>query len=326
MFAVNSRKQVVVCVLSIFMITFRAFTPSTVFVQAKQVPIPATRTETQHVELGESIPAMEQASDTSVGAVKNQQTTTAESASPIIFIENVGQFDPRADFQAQANGVTTYFSEDAIWYTLLEPPSNDPNDDPHNAALDRLVEENQKPRKGVNLKVSLVGSNPRPTIEPFNKVATSFSYFTGSDISNWQTDVPVWGGIRYVDIYPGMNLQITSEQNRLLWQFVVTDASRFYDQNNQVVQQGIRIKIAGHQRLQTRNDTLDIATDVGTLSLPIIRVNDVELLPEVDKNGELIIQIPAQTSKSLGTFKTVSYIIPTNTELNLLPFGLHLDK
>jgi len=267
------------------------------------------------------MPSLEQASDASVGTVRGQQTTTAESVSSIFFIENVGQFDLRARFQAQYNGATTYFSEDAIWFTLLEPPARGKNENRYSAILDGLAAEQQKPRKGVHLKVNLIGSNPHPTIESFNRIATNFSYFTGNDPSNWQTDVPAWDGIRYVDVYPGMDLEITSEQSRLVWQFLVTDASRFYDKSNQAVQQGIRIKIAGHQRLQAQNNTLDIATDVGTLSLPIIRVNGTELLPDVDANGDLIIPTPAQTSTSLGIFRTVSYTMPTNAELNLPHVG-----
>ncbi|HKY53169.1 MAG TPA: SBBP repeat-containing protein, partial [Anaerolineales bacterium] len=132
------------------------------------------------------------------------------------------------------------------------------------------------------------------------------------------SQVPVWGGIRYVDIYPGMDLEITSEQDHLVWEFLVTDASRFYDKNNQVAQQGIRIKIAGHQELQVQNNALDIATDVGTLALPVIRLDGAEQTLQIDPNGEIIVPLPNQISQSPNLFRSVNYIIPKETHQNEL--------
>gem|GEM_PF-2081584 len=295
---------------------------SAIVVEAKQEKAPLISPNLQDVlPENRTVSTNAPPSNNTGNAVENQKTANSDFGTSTVFIENIGQFDPRARFQTQANGANVYFSENAVWFTLLEPPTKGPNADYLSAAIrDGIAAEQQKPRKGVNLKVNLIGSNPHPTIESFNRVATSFSYFTGNNPANWQTDVPVWDGIRYVDVYPGMDLEITSEQSRLVWQFLVTDTSRFYDKSNQVVQQGIRIKIAGHQRLQAQNNTHDIATDVGTLPLPIIRVNGTELLPDVDANGDLIIPTPAQTSTSLGIYKTVSYTIPTSKELNLLSF------
>ena len=43
-------------------------------------------------------------------------------------------------------------------------------------------------------------------IEPFGAVDTTVSYFLGNDPDQWRPDVPVWGGVRYVDLYPGVDL------------------------------------------------------------------------------------------------------------------------
>ncbi len=43
-------------------------------------------------------------------------------------------------------------------------------------------------------------------IEPFGAVDTTVSYFLGNDPAQWRPDVPVWGGVRYVDLYPGVDL------------------------------------------------------------------------------------------------------------------------
>lgn len=306
MFAIKSMKSIVIHVLLIAAVLFNGFPSSVIVVQARQESAPSTSPNIHKTE-------QKAKTSDSVIAADNGLTTDIGINPSIAFVENVGQFDPRVRFQAQSTDANIYFSEDAIWFTLLEPPAKDPSEDRHSAMLEGLIAEQQESRKGVNLKVNLIGSNPHPTFESFNRVATSFSYFAGSDPSNWQSDVPVWSGIRYVDLYPGMDLEITSEQNHLLWQFVITDASRFYDRNNPVAQQGIRIKIAGHQKLQAQNKNLDIVTEVGELFLPAIRLNGAEIVPQITKNDELIIPIPAQTSLSSDTFKMVAYRIPSST-------------
>lgn len=300
----------------IAVIFFNTLTSSTAFAQAKQESISVMDPNTGGVEQVISIPQVEQLSHTKAETIESQQTTDTESKTSTIFIENVGQFDPRARFQAQGNGATIYFADDAIWFTLLEPFAENPIEKHHKEQTKESKKENQKHRKGVNLKVNLVGSNPHPNIESFNRATTSFSYFTGSDQNDWHSDVPAWGGIRYVDIYPGMDLEITSEGDHLIWEFLVTNSSRFYDKNNQVSQQGIRIKVAGHQKLQVQNDGFDITTDVGTLTLPVIRLDGEERTPQIDKNGEIIVPLPNQTSLSPDIFKSVNYIIPKETRQN----------
>jgi len=145
------------------------------------------------------------------------QMETAFQSAPVMFIENVGQFDPHARFQVRGAGGTIFLAEDAIWVTLLEKPQPvDPAtiDDPIAARHDN------KPLRGVNLRLTLSGANPHPQIEGFNPLDTTVSYFIGNDPAQWKTDVPVYAGVRYKDIYPGVDLEITSENGQWTWRLV----------------------------------------------------------------------------------------------------------
>jgi hypothetical protein len=44
----------------------------------------------------------------------------ANQSTPIMFIENVGQFDPRARFQVNGASATIFLSDNEIWFALLE--------------------------------------------------------------------------------------------------------------------------------------------------------------------------------------------------------------
>jgi len=316
MFAVRFRKKIVIRVLLIGVIISTALASSTATAQANGKSISISSPDIQEAVQGRSFSTVQQLSEGIRHSVVNGRTADTEFGTSTVFIENVGQFDPRVRFQSHGGGATIYFSEGAIWFTLLEPPTEN-STEKHLMEKAKVVhEENQKSRKVVNLKVNLIGSNPHPTIESFEKIATSFSYFTGSDPSNWYSEVPAWGGIRYVEIYPGIDLEIASEGDYLIWNFLVTDSSRLYDKNNPVSNQGIRIKIAGHQKLQSQNNGngIDITTDVGTLALPVIRLDGEESIPQLDKNGEIIVLIPSRTSLSM--FRSVSYTIPKETGKN----------
>ena len=43
------------------------------------------------------------------------------------------------------------------------------------------------------------------------------SYFIGNDPAGWRSDVPVWSGVRYVDLYPGVALELSGEGRELAW-------------------------------------------------------------------------------------------------------------
>uniref|UniRef100_UPI003BF97DD5 galactose-binding domain-containing protein n=1 Tax=Candidatus Amarolinea aalborgensis TaxID=2249329 RepID=UPI003BF97DD5 len=135
--------------------------------------------------------------------------------SAVEFIENVGQFDEGARFEMWGGDKTIWLAEDAIWITLnaqsLTATALLLGDSPPapQAFADKNAE--QASGRGVNLKLSFPGSNPHPRLEPFNRLETQISYFIGSDRTEWRANVPVWGGVRYVDLYPGVDLVIGAD-------------------------------------------------------------------------------------------------------------------
>jgi len=111
-----------------------------------------------------------------------------------LFIENVGQFDPRALFQVWGGGQTLWITSDAIWITLVEPRK--PSEPREKGGLFSFREE-EKPRKVVNIRISFPGANPNARLEPFGRLDTVVSYFIGNDPAKWRVAVPVWSGVRY---------------------------------------------------------------------------------------------------------------------------------
>jgi hypothetical protein len=157
------------------------------------------------------------------------QEIQAPGQNTILFIENVGQFDTGARFQVRGGMGTMWLADDAIWITVLEKPSSPQPPSPN---LGEGGDGLPSPRfgrgaggegRGVNLKLSFPGANPHPRIEPFDRLDTVVSYFIGNDPAKWQPNVPVWGGVRYVDLYPGIDLEITGEESRWAWRLVVRE-------------------------------------------------------------------------------------------------------
>jgi hypothetical protein len=54
------------------------------------------------------------------------KVTEALHSSPVMFIQNVGQFDKRALFQVRGGDKTIWLAEDAIWVTVVEEPHPTP--------------------------------------------------------------------------------------------------------------------------------------------------------------------------------------------------------
>ncbi len=106
-----------------------------------------------------------------------RQPAAAAPAPPVLFVENVGQFDPAVRFRAEAGGHVYWFTEGAVYVDgeRWEMPASSP----------------------------ITPFNPRPTV---------VSYYQGSRRFE---RVPVWGGIRYRGALPGLELAFGSQDGQL---------------------------------------------------------------------------------------------------------------
>ncbi len=195
-------------------------------------------------------------------AIPPLQRTLPARGSSLQFIQNVGQFDERARFQVRGGPGALWLAEDALWMTVVERPSVGPSKGVF--AEQEYRRHTTEPRLGVNLKVSFPGANPYPRLEPFDQLDTVVHYYHGSDPSRWRTDVPVWGGVRYVDLYPGIDLEITGENGRWTWKLVVRDS--------QFAISDARLRVEGSETVVAKDGHLHLTTAVGNLTLPLLAV------------------------------------------------------
>lgn len=196
---------------------------------------------------------------------------------PLMFIENVGQLGTDTQFQVRQGNTAVHLADDAIWFTLREQTS-----------------VGTEARQGVNLKLSFPDANPRPRLEPFERLDTHVSYFIGNDPSAWRNDVPAWGGVRYIDLYPGVDLEITGQGGRWAWRFVVRD-SRFASSD-------IRLRVEGADTLVLDSNHVHLTTAAGDLTLPLLTIEGTTLnrQPETrnpkPKTFEITVPFSAQSS------------------------------
>ena len=206
-------------------------------------------------------------------------------AGPVMFIQNIGQFAEGARFQVRGGDRTIWLAEDAIWITVLETP---PQPSPTSGReillpVDGGIEGGE-PSRGVNLKMSFVGANPHPRLEPFNRLETHVSYFIGNDPARWRADVPVWGGMRYKDLYPGIDLEFTGENGRLVQRLVSHQGADL---------SAVRLRVEGTESLAllpspdvgrgAGGEGLRLRTAVGDFTLPLLQAvaGDGSPLPRV---------------------------------------------
>ena len=97
--------------------------------------------------------------------------------SALIFIENAGQFAAGARFQVRGGDLTLWLAEDAIWLTVFNQTAARSPFSPSRSPGEAVGSEGT----GVNIKLTFPDANPHPRLEPFNRLETHVSFFTGSD-------------------------------------------------------------------------------------------------------------------------------------------------
>ncbi len=188
-----------------------------------------------------------------------------------MFIENAGQWPDAARFQVWGSGKTLWLAEDAVWMTVLDRGEASPEDlaADQTPGLDEPFalqrESHGMPRPytaGVNLRLSFPGASPDVHIEPFDPLTTTVSYFLGNDPDKWRPAVPVYGGVRYVDLYPGVDLVLGG-----------ADATWQLDAQPGAEVSTLRLRIEGANSALLAGDGLRLITAAGDLDLTLPATN-----------------------------------------------------
>jgi len=182
-----------------------------------------------------------------------------------MFIENMGQFADGARFQVRGGPAgTMWLMEDAIWITVMEqtsPPTPPLKREGSEPAPSLPGKGDRGLGQGANIRLSFPGANPHPRLEPFDRLDTVISYFLGNDPEKWRPDVPAWGGVRYVDLYPGIDLEITSEGGQTVQRLATRPGADL---------SAIRLRVEGADSAVLDGGYMRLSTAAGEAAWPLL--------------------------------------------------------
>ena len=131
-------------------------------------------------------------------AVVDAAPTAEVGKLPLRFEANQGQSDPSVGFLARGPGYTALLAADE--------------------AVLRLAGEGGT----TETRMRLAGADPAATVRPGARLPGVSNYLRGSDASRWLTGVPAYDGVRYDDVWPGVDVVYHAGGGRSLkYDFVV---------------------------------------------------------------------------------------------------------
>lgn len=156
------------------------------------------------------------------------------------FIENAGQAHEDILYQVKSAKFSFDFTRDAL---LVNGPSE----------CEECEENISSP-----VIVTVAGAQKNVSVEAFDKLPGYANFLIGRNESDWQQYVPWYGGIRYLDILPGINLTYTGKNGVLKREFVLKEGAN---------PDAIRLVYGGSDGLSIADDgSLMVSTSFGNLT------------------------------------------------------------
>jgi Beta-propeller repeat len=167
---------------------------------------------------------------------------------PLYFEANQGQTDERVKFLSRGGGYTLFLTEEGATLSLRMPQADD---SAHAASSADLAKRSlHGPRPGGishprhsahtrystdSVQLKLVAANPSPEVTGDSPQTGRVNYFIGKDPSHWHTGITTYKGVRYAQVYPGVDMVFHGSQQQLEYDFEVApgaDPSRIALQVN----------------------------------------------------------------------------------------------
>jgi hypothetical protein len=151
---------------------------------------------------------------------------SALEKSPLSFIENRGQVDPRVAYYVQGHDTTIYFTRQGLTLALLDKDeAQQVADNLGSRGAGKAIIPTPKSKQlktarrwPVNLDFLGANRNVKPTAQ--NPTSTTISYFKGPK-DQWKTGLASYSTLVYPNLWPGIDLVYSGTANRLKYEFIV---------------------------------------------------------------------------------------------------------
>ncbi len=127
---------------------------------------------------------------------------------PLSFIANAGQVVAEVRYYARGPGYTIFLTPEEIWLVLASRTAPVQTLQPVRVP----VEEKQTRVNPEVVRIRVVQAQAAAEIEAEERLPGRVNYFRGKDPQSWQTDVPIYGRVRYKGVYPGIDLVFYGNQ------------------------------------------------------------------------------------------------------------------
>jgi len=151
-----------------------------------------------------------------------------------LIIENAGQFPAEVRYAIQQGGDRLWITDESLWLSKRGKDG------------------------GLNLRIDFEEANPI-NIRPSGHSSTKVSYFIGNDESQWHADVPVYTGLKFQNLYDGVDLDIGAENGKLEWRWIVGRGKKVPGRS--------AIRVSGGDRISETVEGVEIGSEVGDFTL-----------------------------------------------------------
>ncbi len=165
------------------------------------------------------------------------------------FIENKGQWEGPFAYQASTDKEVVFLQKTGFTYTVSDKKNVE-----HAHKLKEGILEDGAVFKYHTYRLHFVGANENVVITPSKKENHYYNYFLGNNPSKWKSGIHPARVLDYQELYPGIDLHLSSENQSLKYEFIVAagaDAGQ------------IQLKYEGQEKLSVKNGNLIIHTSVG---------------------------------------------------------------
>ncbi|MBK8658205.1 MAG: hypothetical protein IPN22_04860 [Bacteroidetes bacterium] len=183
-------------------------------------------------------------------------TKPCESCTNLVFRENKGQWEKQVLYKSEVKSGAVFFEPNQITFNLYDAR------DVQRIKGDHHKLEGFTPAIDYTLhfhafRMKFAGAHPAPSVTGSETIPEYFNYFIGNDKSKWASAVRGFQSVHYAELYPGIALNVSSQNNSFKYVYEVkagADASL------------IQVQFQGADKLNvnTQGDLL-IQTSIGEI-------------------------------------------------------------